>query len=402
MMNKFSRSLLILGLLVFSSSISASQPLSQRAHQMLSQVYESMGKEQWETALLQLEQAQERLEKELPALASVLHLRGHANTRLERYDAALENYQSALRSGGLSEPVQQQARYAVAQLALMLERYEEAVAAIEQWLQVEAEPASQARMIAASAYLNSGRYVQAAEQVRLAIESEAQPPEQWYQILLAAWYELDEMKELLVWLPRVIERFPQQYQYWTQLAGLHVRMENTDQALAVLDAAYRQGLLREERDILNLVQLHRQAAAPLLAARVLSIELDKGSVKPVAKNYQLLADSWLQAQENRLAVDAYYQAIELGAGAVVKLRLARQLMRDEQPQQALELLAAAKQGFDAEHMGEALLLEGMAAYEAGEQETARRAFLQAATHTKVGKTAKQWLAFLGQGDASVN
>ncbi|RFA34631.1 lipopolysaccharide assembly protein LapB [Alkalilimnicola ehrlichii] len=213
-------------------------------------------------------------------------------------------------------------------------------------------------------------------------------------MLLSAWFALDDSAELMRWLPRAIEQFPEQRQYWLQLAALYLQEENDTAALAVLDTAYRKRLLVEERELLNLIHLHRQVGTPYRAGQILAAGLDRGEIEATPTHYEQLADTWTQAQEPERAVGALENALRLGAEDGLRLKLARLLMQEERWSQAYRTLDEGLTDFRDDRKGEAYLLMGIVAFEDGRADLAREAFSHAKAHEAVREDARHWLAFL--------
>ena len=193
----------------------------------------------------------------------------------------------------------------------------------------------------------------------------------------------------------MVRYFPEQKDYWLQLAGIYQRQDRNEEALAVRELAYRQGLLVKERHLLDLAALYRYLGAPHDAGRLLQREINAGRIADTAEHWKRLANAWRQARESRKEAGALKEAAKRSGDPQLWLRLAR-AQREAGAWRAVA--KAAEQALKAglEEPGQAHLLRGTAFVELDEMAAARRAFDKARQDPESREAAQRWLEYLDE------
>src|SRR5690606_9188976 len=79
----------------------------------------------------------------------------------------------------------------------------------------------------------------------------------------------------------------------------------------------------ESEDLLNLARLYMLNNVPAEAGKVLGAELEKGRVEATQKNYELLAQAWVQAREFERGTAALGKAAEMSDDGELYIRQAQ-------------------------------------------------------------------------------
>lgn len=316
---------------------------------------------------------------------------GHAYSALEQYAAAAEAFEKCLAAGGLPEPAAASTRYNLAQLYVMLERYADAIALFEQWFERADNPAPAAYYMLALAYLQNGQPEKALAPAQQAVAKADRPKEAWLALLLSIRFERKEYEQAVGVLERLVSLYPKKL-HWMQLAAVYSETGRPEKALAALEVAHAQGLLGEEKEIIDLVELYLYNQLPYKAARVLERALEEGSVAPTARHWELLADSWLHARERAKAIRPLARAAELVEGGDLYVRLAQIHLEREEWKEAIAALAQGLKKGKLANPALAQLFYGIAC--AGEQRwvEAETALQLARKDARYEKIAAQWLA----------
>lgn len=395
--------LLVAALLCLAGAVPAvpAEPsVSARAHEALSEAQHLLQEEQWQDAERALAAVIERFADEPYALAAAWQMRGYLYSEKDRPQEALRAYDRVLELEVRDPVMTQQVRYNSAQLLMSLDRYAEAIQRIDAWVAAAENIKPEQRVQAAWIYFGAQAYATAAGHLEQAIEAAPQPAESWYQMLLAIYQNAQDQAALKKWLPVVIEAYPHNKSYWQLLSSVYLHLQEDRRAVATLSAAYHNGLLTEGQDLLHMARLYLYAGVPHKAARTLQDALRSQKISASAANFELLADSWLQARENSAAVAALERALAAGGGPVVSLKLGRLLVQEEQWAEAREHLQQAAGTEEGRIGGEALLLLGMAAYQDGRPADARAAFTRAREYSGVRRQADNWLTYLAQSEGA--
>lgn len=323
---------------------------------------------------------------------------GHAYLRGEDYANAVHHVRQALAAAVLPANAQQRLSYTLAQLHFATAQYAEAAQILTLLLKNAVEFNAGAYVMLGSAYLRLERYQAAVAPLETAIERTEHAPENWYNNLLAAYYELKDYDRCVTLLHAMLRRFPRREIYWRQLADIALARGRPDNALAVMELAYANAQLPREEGILHLARLFAAQGAPYKAGVLLENAFSRGHIVATDQHRTLLADVWLQARETEKAIAALRSVGERVQSAQLGMRLARLYLDHQRWQAAAETLQAWLESgrLTDDEQGRAWLLLGIARYEAGALDEARRAFVRAQQHAASRPDARQWLNFVAE------
>lgn len=371
----------------------AEQPapaLSTEARQKLNVAREFLDQSRWTEARRHLEEIVEVHSAEPQAMALAWQMLAYLHGREDRRLQALAAYEQAVGTGLLDAETNRQILFNTAQLLAMSDRHDEAARRIRSWLAQTPRPTSGEQAQAGWILLTAGQAGQAADLLQAAIQSSTKPDQRWTELMLAALHQSGRHEELSRHLRQAIEQSSRDQRLWRHLAATHLQLKQNRQAVAVLSCAVEKGLFTSADDILQVVQLYRQAGAPRLGARLLERGLKEGRVAPSQAHHEILVDCWLQARQPRQAATVLEQMLATGDNCRLRVRLGRMLVQTRAWNEARTHLQAAVRGNCQDLEPEAHLLLGMANYHLGQLEEARTAFLQARSTPQLQKQAEAW------------
>ena len=203
---------------------------------------------------------------------------------------------------------------------------------------------------------------------------------------------VEPLKQLIVLYPRK--------SYWIQLSALYSQLDREEEALATLQLAYDQGLLDLDRELRQLAQLYLHHGLPYRAAFVLEKGLTEEIVESDAESWEMLANSWLLAQESERALEPLAKAAQLAESGDVYVRLGQVHLEREEWKLASAALARGLEKGDLDDPGGVNLLLGIAFYHQKQPERARRHFGAARANESSEKSARQWLELMDQESGS--
>ncbi len=383
-------------LLMFSTATNATQgqSLSPSTYQQLSEIQDHIDRQAYATATSTLRELLRDVTPKSYEEAVALQTLGYLHVSRQDYAAAIRAFEQSLALAQLPDETQQRLRYDLAQLYLAEDESGKAVTILEAWFQLADRPAADAYVLLGHAYAQQQRYRKAIAPLKKAIELAERPQADWYEALLAMHYELRAYRDCAPLLKEMISLFPKEDQYWLQLGGVHLALEEYPAALTALELAYRVGALKKEQELLQLVQLYLYTGIPYKAAQLLQEKMRAGGIKNNAANRELLARAWSSARERGQAVEALENAIGADAKPELRLRLAQWYFEDERWQAAASVLEPLLDGKNGESTDHAWLLLGIARFEQDDRSAARQAFLRAAQSSGTEPSAQQWLEFL--------
>lgn len=398
--------LLCIGLVMLASPVSGqeSQTLNPRVAQALSDAYEFYTEEEYAKALEGLNEMMSRFKDMKPFdRATVLQVRGSTNINLENTDAALRDFSEALSLNALNPETQNQLRFNVAQLNFVSENYEEAIRYFNEWMASEGtSPTHTAYFMLAAAYYNTDQTSEALEPIDQAIKTAPEPDKRYYDLKNVLLSRLDMPVERIDLLDEMISIWPDNLSYWRQLASTYTEQGDDQKAFATIEAAYLNGLIEDESDIVVLAQYYSTFQNPHRAARLLQKEMDAGNVEENVDNLELLSQLWSQAREHTKAIPVLRQAARLAEDGELYFRLGQSLLASEEYEDAESALTQAldKGGLDSDKRANAWLLLGTARFnqaEPGDREQrmlADEAFAEAARNQSTRRQAQDWRGYI--------
>jgi tetratricopeptide (TPR) repeat protein len=299
-------------------------------------------------------------------------------------------------------PVRDEAkiRFTIAQLHAQQEKWPEVVEWIDAWRRYVAKPDPAGIYLKALAYFQMGETDAAIVNVKEAIElSPDEPRESWMRMLYSLYTSKEDYDNAIPLLKEMMLRFPKK-EYWIQLSLLYRAEDSLDDSLAVLQLAYNQGYLTEDKEIRRLARSYLYHELPYKAAQVLVEGLESGVVESDADAYQVLADSWIAAREYENALPPLRKAAELSDEGNLYARLGQvHLQREEWSEAAAALTKALEKG-SLRNTGNAVLLLGIASYNDSQIVTAKRYFARAREYDNTRTAAENWIQHIDREQAS--
>ena len=368
--------------------------LDEATWKRMNEVFEDVGEQRYDSAFEKLQKmntrAQGNYEKAIlaQALAQVEWSRSN-------YDAALINFETAVRLDALPDLAHFSLMYQISQLYYMKDRYDEALDKLALWMcKVPRE-----KITPASYYLKAAIYTakqdwkNVVSAIDTAISMSDEPKESWYQLKLGAHFELEQFPKVAQTLEIMVQYWPDKKNYWIQLSQIYYKLKKEDEALSVLALAYRRNMLDKQTDILYLSSLYSNKDVPFKAAKVLQKGMEDGIVESNKRHWTIVADAWYTAEEMDNALVAYEKAGQASDDGEIDLRRAYILVDMERWDEAAMAVEAAldKGGFNERKTGDAYVLQGMSEFNLGNYNKASTAWGRASKYPEAKKSAQQWM-----------
>ncbi len=364
--------------------------VSERIRTLLLSVQEMMDANHYQEATERLQGLLARKSLNNYERAVVLQNLGYAHASSEDYTGAVRAFEQSLALNAFGDAAARNLRYNLAQLYLTTEEYAKGVELLSAWMAKAEQIRPDTYTLLANGYYALKQYQRVLETLRDATARIEQPEKAWYSLQLAAYYELQRYAEAARLLEKAVEKFPDEKDFWRQLAAIYQQLEQYDEAVSTLVLAHDMGLL-DGADMVRLARLYRFIGAPQRAAAVLVEEMKNGSVETNLENETLLAESWQQARELKKAAQTFARAASLGANGELFIRQGKVLMEmDDWP----SAVSAFQQGIvkgDVKDLADAYFLLGVARYEMGAYDDAKKTFTHALRFPTVKDRSGQWL-----------
>jgi predicted Zn-dependent protease len=211
---------------------------------------------------------------------------------------------------------------------------------------------------------------------------------------VACLYQLRDYGTAADGLQALLSREPDQVQYWQQLGEAYAHAGDAQRALAVYALMYRQGLLRQAQDYLNLASLYLQDGEPFQAGQVLQDGLQSGALPATEGNYELLAAAWSQAHETERAVAALGEVAKLAQSGDAYLEQAQLYAARHDWISVIDTSRKALSKGQLRRPGHAWLLQGVALTQSRQYDEAANALHEAAKYDDSRSLAEAWLKYL--------
>jgi hypothetical protein len=165
-------------------------------------------------------------------------------------------------------------------------------------------------------------------------------------------------------------------------------------ALAAMAIAYRKGMIKDEKQLTNLARLYILNEAPFEGAQVLQSGIGDGNIKPTEKIYSLMAEGYIQAREWAKATEALGKGAAMASDGELWVRKAQIHVQQLEYKPAIDAIDKAFAKGNLKKPGVAYMIQGRAAAESKNFDTAQKAFREARKYDDVKQGATSWLGYL--------
>ncbi|MDG1712907.1 MAG: hypothetical protein P8H21_03505, partial [Woeseiaceae bacterium] len=290
-----------------------------------------------------------------------------------------------------------------AQNLYQIERYKEMIEPIETAMVVDVrrkKAQRQAALIAVQAELKKAReeVAIATAQEKLAnatklANTEPMPKEDWYVLLNFAYFQQENFNKVRDIQKTLLMNWPKK-RYWFSLAGAYTELGEDENLIYAYDAAFTQGLLEKEAEIVTMAQLFMQAEVPFKAATLLDKEIKNGRVKGNAKNYRLMSQAFTLASEDEMAIPALKMAAKLSDEGELDLRLGNAYLNLARYDECAKSVRAGLKKGKIKSPDNAQISLGMCLYNEKEYNDAIEAFKAASKSKRSKRISGQWIAVI--------
>ena len=397
MIRKTGHWVLMVGVLMafVSAGVSGEENVSGPIYEGLKEAQKLMGEDRLDDAYDEIDGLREDLEADTIDQAVVLQMLGRVELSRENYPQAIQHLKVSHDTGKLPEQMHQQVGRMLAQLYASEEQYEQALEYARAWLESLEEPKPQQYMFLANLMAQTERYDGAMAMANRAIEASDDPRESWFQLLVASSFQQGDYRQTASDLKRMVRRWPEKPDYWKQLANIYVQLDDQDSGLAVLQLAWKSGVLEEEGSIRSMIQLAINRGIPERGARLLDHALEQGALPPEADYVELLANAWISAREYEDGIDSLERLASLRDSGDPYVRIANLHIERGRWQEAEASLRSAQES-ELEKPGEAWVLLGIALTEQEDFEGGFEALRKGRAYEDSRERAQRWIQYAQQ------
>ena len=330
-------------------------------------------------------------------LANVYNLYAFLSYSEEDFDGALKYYEQVVAQPDIPLAMEINTKFTIAQLYFVQEKWQQGIDALKEWFALTDKPNANAYVLLSQGYYQTKQYDLALENVEIAIkmyEDEGKlPKEQWYNLARFLYFDRGDVDNALATLQILLKYYPKK-QYWVQASHLYGEKKDDARQLAMMETAYEQGMLDKSTDLVTMAYLYLNAEVPYPAARVMEKGFADGIVEDKSKNYELTGNAWRQAQETKKSIPMMEKAAAKSEEGELYARLGNVYLDGDQNEKAVEAVRKGLAKGGVKRPDQARLVLGMAYFNLGDYEEARKAFRAAAKDDRSKRYAQQWLKYI--------
>mgnify|MGYP000008731110 CR=1 FL=1 len=321
----------------------------------------------------------------------------------EKYQLALDAYRNVVKQPDIPEAMELNTKYTIAQLYFVKEDYKGGVSTLLEWFKAKQalgeDPGAGAYALLSQGYYQLKDLDRALKYIEVAINDYTSrgkvPKEQWWGLQRYLYYEKNDIKRVTAILEETLKHY-QKKAYWLQLSSMYNELKMDEKATAAMETAYTEGVLDNDKELINMAYLFLSQEVPYKAAKVLDKAIKKGDVPATSKNLELLGNAWRQAQELKKAIPEMEKAAAKSDKGELWSRLGSIYLDNDEFDKAEKAIENAFKKGDIKRPDNAYLVLGMARFNLQEYEGARKAFKEAAKSEKSAAYAKQWMEFMAK------
>ena len=379
----------------------SSQVMSKAVATKLLAAQEMLQNDQINAAKKELDAVMTRRGLKPLELANIYQFYAYVANEKEQPKKAIQYFIKAIQQDALPLAQQYQLEYNVAQLYMMEGDFEKALKILRSWFKKTRRKDSPVTPNGGNYYmlalcyvnLSPPNYERARKPAELAVESNDKPEENWLRMLGQIYYVQKEYALMADVLEELIERFNKP-DYYTQLSGAYAEAGEELKALAVLQLAYTQNLLRKESQVQHLARMELYHSVPFRAATIVEKGLNDGVLTDDLDNLKLLADSWIAAREPEKAFEPLSAAAALSENGDLFMRLGQAYVQKQRWRDADQALGKALDFKELKDRGQVHLLRGVARMNLERWKSARSSFKAAEKFEESKKSASQYVRYL--------
>ena len=330
-------------------------------------------------------------------LANVYNLHAFLAYATEDYPQSLRYYEQVIAQPDIPLAMEINTRFTIAQLYFVQDKWQQGIDAMLVWFELNEKPNAGAYVLLAQGYYQLKNYDLALENVETAIsmhEGDGKlPKEQWYNLARFLYFDKEDYDSALDVLNTLIIYYPKK-QYWVQASHLYGEKKEEQKQLALMEAAYEQGFLDRSSELVTMAYLYLNAEAPYYAGSVMEKGFSEELVEDKSKNYELAGSAWAQAREVAKSIPMMEQAAAKSDEGELYVRLGNVYLDGDQFAKAADSVTKGLKKGGVKRPDQARLVLGMAYFNLGEYDKARRAFRAAGKDERSAKYSQQWIAYV--------
>jgi len=369
--------------------------LPERSHKRISRALEKLAEEKHDEAITLLKSLLES-SKNAYVKATVAKYIGIAYAQKNDTKNATVYFSKALDlgKGQLQHKEIQDLTQNVASMHYSNDNKKESLKFLERWMRNSKVDNYQVYLLYAAILFDSGRLKDSICPAYWSAKVAKKPQKNAFGILLNAHFEFKDYPGTIALLKQLILDFPTEKRYWRNLASIYMQQDMIEDALAVMEMFYVQGMMESENDYKQLSSIFAYSDIPYRTALTLKEGIDKGIVKDTEKNWKNIASNFHVASELDKAIEAYGRSAAKSDSGENNMKRAELLADREKYKAAIAGFNKALEKGDLKDEGKAHFRKGLAYLGLKQYNSAIASLNKATKYKRWRKGAVQWIGFV--------
>lgn len=373
------------------------QALRERVFQSLAKSQELLEAKDFAGAKRELADARSISDLNTYELGQILYFSGLLEYQQENLAGAVRLFEQVVALPELPQGFRTDTLWALVQLAMAAEQYRKVIEYGNEWLRTAENPSGDPFYLLAAAHYQLKEYRKTVEMMDRAIQIAERDGkfarEDWYGLLRAGLHELGDTRRLRSVLELLVARWPKK-EYWIHLSSVYGELNEERKQVATLEVIYEAGWMARENELLQLAQLQIQHGGAYKGARMIEKGMADGIIERNERNYRLLAQAWMQAQDDRRSIPPLREAAQRSKDGQLHLQLAQSHLNLYEYNECVEAARAAISRGGLRRPGQAHIVLGTCLIELERYDQARDAFRAARSDSSSRSSADRWIEFI--------
>lgn len=281
----------------------------------------------------------------------------------------------------------------IGDLSMQESKLDSAVKYYNKWMKFTCKEDADVYTRIANAYYQSEDYAKIVEPADKAIGLYEKPNKNPYVLKLQSFYERKMWPEAVQVAEALVETFPDEPRWWSQLGSFYLQSEDYDRALSAFEIAYNAGYLTKKSELQTLSQLYGAKGIPHKSAEILNKYIESGLIERDKDMLSRLANAYHQARDYKTAAKVYGEAAKLSSDPDLYQKQGTLLLVAEQYKDAIQAFKLAlENGSDDKAQIHYALME--ANFYRGDYKQAYVHVQEAKKDKRVRRNANAWVPYI--------
>ncbi|MDB2438438.1 hypothetical protein N9W89_06950 [Hellea sp.] len=344
----------------------------------------------------------------------IYQLQGSSYYEMNQYGPAISSFENAINAGGLLPNEADALRVNIAQLLIANGQYAQGAQALENYINRGGAQKPAYTEMLVQAWVQSENYAKALPWAEKWFNAASPKERKHFDLMNFLYNNLGQQGRQADIVKQMINRWPEDKTLWDAWASMLANGGREEEAFEVSKMLYLGGALKDEQDLMKVVQYYSFYDMPFQAALILEKEMNAGRITRDSEKMVQLSSLFRQAREYKRAIPVLESAAASSGQAKLYADLGEALYNEGQCVKAETAFKdAINKGYDA---GKSWMLIATCRYEDTQKEeridckmteaqkdaapitkarqSAIQAFEQVPSSSREGRNAKKWISFI--------